>query len=177
MAKKEKINTSIINSECVDVAVVERGDVSVDTPTPPDGIDVRGLPIIEVMQTSASSSIPIDRLEDSGSYDVRASGGVVVRAKSFAFVPISIAMKIPKGIGCLVFNKASAAEKKMVTIISPQVIDCYDNSDVSLLMFNAGVSDAWVNTGDTVATFVFFKSERVDFVTKEEIEEQWPEDK
>lgn len=146
--------------------------VLVENPSPPDPIQVRDLPIVEIAFVGSSGSVPVRGSDEAAGYDLRAAESLILKPMSMGVIGTGIVVKIPIGFHGEVRSRSGLAAKQMVFVLnSPGTIDSDYRGEVKVILMNLGTQDFWVNVGDRIAQLVISPHASVDFVMVDELDE------
>lgn len=168
MAKPKASKTVLDNMDAPHKDDIETTEsVLVEDPSPPDIIQVRDFPIVEVLELGESSSIPIQVSECASQYDIRASDICIVKPMAMCFVDAGISIKIPAGFSASIIGKRSVSEKRSLIVVQQQ-LESGESGRIKIGVFNSGTNEQWISVGDIIAVMTFNKTTCVDFVERDE---------
>ncbi|PKL77831.1 MAG: deoxyuridine 5'-triphosphate nucleotidohydrolase [Ignavibacteriae bacterium HGW-Ignavibacteriae-4] len=128
----------------------------------------RGFEVVKKYQ-NAQISLPERKTKGSAGYDISCAVDIIVKKKTFEFVPTGIKAYMLEDEVLEVYPRSSLSfKKKLVKLNSVGIIDSdyYNNPDnegeIMLILYNYGDEDVLIKKGERIAQGIFMKYLTVD---------------
>jgi dUTP pyrophosphatase len=128
----------------------------------------RGFEVVKKYQNE-QISLPERKTKGSAGYDISCAVDIIVKKKTFEFVPTGIKAYMLEDEVLEVYPRSSLSfKKKLVKLNSVGIIDSdyYNNPDnegeIMLILYNYGDEDVLIKKGERIAQGIFMKYLTVD---------------
>lgn len=125
---------------------------------------------LQVVRLTESSKLPSRGSAMAAGYDLYASEGVAIKARSRALVPTGIAVAVPVGTYGRIAPRSGLAIKHGIDV-GAGVVDADYTGEVRVVIFNHDDGDYTIKTGDRVAQLIIEKIETPDVLEVNELQE------
>ncbi len=127
---------------------------------------------IQLKKVNSDAIIPTKGTPRSNAYDLYAVEDSYIERESLAVVDTGIALAIPQGYVGLICPRSGLAAKKYITVLNaPGVIDEDFRGSIKVIMMNHRNIAYSVSAKDKIAQILFVKSEDVEFMLTEQLDE------
>ena len=121
---------------------------------------------VKIKRFDKSLPLPAYKTEGAACTDVYAREEVIIEPNSIGYIPLNIALEIPKGYWVLLAARGSTHKLGLIPANGIGIGDWDfkgDNDEYKLVVYNFSKSQVKIEKGIRVAQFTLIKNERIDF--------------
>ena len=109
-----------------------------------------------------NAKMPYKKRNDDAGYDLFACEDILLTAKNITFVPVGIAMCLPKNYYAEIHSRSGLRKQGIFPPVG--VIDQNYRGNFGVVLYNFSEKDYQVSKGDRVAQVIIKKQENVKFI-------------
>ena len=129
---------------------------------------------ISIKKLNTNAEIPIYKSNGASGADLYAclDENITIGPSEFKAIKTGISVEIPSGFEMQIRPRSGLALKYGVTVLnSPGTIDSDYRGEIAVILINHGKEPFTVKHGDRIAQIVLAKTEKANFIEKEELTE------